>query len=46
MRGGDEAARGVGAVKDLRTGEQSEVGDDVLAATLLKARAATGVRAA
>lgn len=34
IRGGDEAAQGVVAVKDLRRGEQFEVADDDLARTL------------
>ncbi|MGO1542212.1 MAG: histidine--tRNA ligase [Luteimonas sp.] len=35
VRGGDEAARGVVAVKDLRSGEQFEATEDGLAAALL-----------
>ena len=35
VRGGDEAARGVVAVKDLRSGEQFEMAEDGLAAALL-----------
>ncbi|HVI26912.1 MAG TPA: histidine--tRNA ligase [Xanthomonadaceae bacterium] len=42
MRGGDEAARGVVAVKDLRRGNQFEVAEDGLADALLQARAAPG----
>ena len=38
MRGEDEAARGVVAVKDLRRGEQFEVADAELANALLQAR--------
>ncbi len=38
MRGGDEAARGVVAVKDLRRGQQFEVADNQLADALLQAR--------
>jgi histidyl-tRNA synthetase len=38
MRGEDEAARGVVAVKDLRRGQQFEVADADLAAALLQAR--------
>ena len=38
MRGGDEAARGTVAVKDLRRGEQFEAGEGELAAALLKAK--------
>ena len=38
MRGEDEAARGVVAVKDLRRGQQFEVADAELAAALLQAR--------
>ncbi|MBJ6979500.1 histidine--tRNA ligase [Luteimonas sp. MC1895] len=34
IRGGDEAARGVVAVKDLRRGEQFEVAEDELGSTL------------
>src|SRR5690606_37884491 len=34
IRGGDEAARGVVAVKDLRRGEQFEVAEDELASAL------------
>ncbi|HTL14931.1 MAG TPA: histidine--tRNA ligase [Thermomonas sp.] len=39
MRGGDEAARGVVAVKDLRRGEQFEVAQSALGEALLRARA-------
>ncbi|MCD9029594.1 histidine--tRNA ligase [Luteimonas sp. BDR2-5] len=39
IRGDDEAARGVVAVKDLRRGEQFEVAGDELASTLLVERA-------
>jgi histidyl-tRNA synthetase len=39
MRGGDEAARGVVAVKDLRRGEQFEVAEAGFAAALLERRA-------
>ena len=39
MRGGDEAARGVVAVKDLRRGEQFEVAEAGLADALLERRA-------
>lgn len=38
IRGGDEAARGMVAVKDLRRGEQFEVAEAELAATLLVER--------
>ena len=38
MRGEDEAARGVVAVKDLRRGQQFEVADNELANALLQAR--------
>ena len=38
MRGSDEAARGVVAVKDLRTGTQFEVGEAGLADRLLQER--------
>ena len=38
IRGGDEAARGTVAVKDLRRGEQFEVAQDDLARTLLVER--------
>ena len=38
MRGEDEAARGVVAVKDLRRGQQFEVADAELADALLRAR--------
>jgi histidyl-tRNA synthetase len=38
MRGGDEAARGVVAVKDLRRGEQFEVAQSALGEALLRAR--------
>jgi histidyl-tRNA synthetase len=38
MRGEDEAARGVVAVKDLRRGQQFEVAERELAAALLQAR--------
>lgn len=38
MRGDDEAARGVVAVKDLRRGEQFEVVEAELAAALLVER--------
>ena len=38
MRGEDEAARGVVAVKDLRRGEQFEVAEAELAAALLVER--------
>ena len=38
IRGGDEAAKGVVAVKDLRRGEQFEVADGDLARTLLVER--------
>ena len=50
IRGGDEAARGTVAVKDLRRGEQFEVQEDHLARTLLAERGqlrappATGAR--
>ena len=40
MRGSDEAARGVVAVKDLRTGTQFEVGEAGLADRLLQERGA------
>ncbi|HVI59796.1 MAG TPA: histidine--tRNA ligase [Luteimonas sp.] len=39
IRGDDEAARGVVAVKDLRSGEQFEVAEAELAATLMARRA-------
>ena len=38
IRGEDEAAKGVVAVKDLRRGEQFEVADDDLSRTLLVER--------
>ena len=38
LRGEDEAARGVVAVKDLRRGQQFEVADAELADALLRAR--------
>jgi len=38
IRGDDEAARGVVALKDLRRGEQSEVAEDALAEALQSAR--------
>jgi histidyl-tRNA synthetase len=38
MRGEDEAARGVVAVKDLRRGQQFEVAERDLADALLQAR--------
>ena len=34
IRGGDEAARGMVAIKDLRRGEQFEVAEDELGSTL------------
>jgi len=40
MRGGDEAARGTVAVKDLRSGEQFEVAEEALVARLREAGAA------
>ncbi len=44
MRGDDEAARGVVAVKDLRRGEQFEAAEDELAATLQVEREQMRVR--
>ena len=38
MRGEDEAARGVVAIKDLRRGQQFEVAENELADALLQAR--------
>jgi histidyl-tRNA synthetase len=45
IRGGDEAAKGVVAVKDLRRGEQFEVADAELAGTLLVEREQSRVSA-
>ena len=39
MRGDEEAARGVVAIRDLRRGEQSEVAEDAVAHILLAQRA-------